>query len=147
MLSCMVLPPPGGFFVLVKWHKNVKNTSNLRENYVKTSLKSLIFNHFLRANKVAKNEKFRENYVRIKVFCICCAEIWHPLAVILHHPNSTDHYKTQKTMNTTKEIRKLRKEVRALQDEVRAMRYERLDQLIADMKTAARDMLEASRGL
>ena len=54
---------------------------------------------------------------------------------------------TRKTMNTTKEIRKLRKEVRALQDEVRAMRYERLDQLIADMKTAARDMLEASRGL
>ena len=50
-------------------------------------------------------------------------------------------------MNTTKEIRKLRKEVRTLQDEVRAMRYERLDQLIADMKTAARDMLEASRGL
>lgn len=54
---------------------------------------------------------------------------------------------TRKTMNTTKEIRKLRKEVRALQDEVRAMRYERLDQLIADMKTAARDMLEASRVL
>lgn len=50
-------------------------------------------------------------------------------------------------MNTTKEIRKLRKEVRALQDEVRAMRYERLDQLISDMKTAARDMLEASRVL
>lgn len=50
-------------------------------------------------------------------------------------------------MNTTKEIRKLRKEVRTLQDEVRAMRYERLDQLIADMKSAARDMLEMSRGL
>ena len=50
-------------------------------------------------------------------------------------------------MNTTKEIRKLRKEVRVLQDEVRAMRYERLDHLIADMKTAARGMLEASRGL
>lgn len=50
-------------------------------------------------------------------------------------------------MNTTKEIRKLRKEVRALQDEVRAMRYERLDALIADMKSAARDMLEASHGL
>lgn len=50
-------------------------------------------------------------------------------------------------MNTNKEIRKLRKEVRALQDEVRMMRYERLDSLIADMKTAARDMLEMSRGL
>ena len=50
-------------------------------------------------------------------------------------------------MNTYKEIKKLRKEVRALQDEVRAMRYERLDSLIADMKIAARDMLEASRGL
>lgn len=50
-------------------------------------------------------------------------------------------------MNTTKEIRKLRKEVRALQNEVRVMRYERLDQLIADMKNAARDMLEASRVL
>lgn len=96
---------------------------------------------------MAKNEKFRENSVKIKVFCICCAIIWHSLAVILRHPNSTDHYKTQKTMNTTKEIRKLRKEVRALQDEVRAMRYERLDALIADMKSAARDMLEASRGL
>lgn len=95
MLSCMVLPPTGGFFVLVKWHKNVKITSILRENYVKTSLKSLIFNHFLRANKVAKNEKFRENSVKIKVFWICCAVIWHPLAVILRHPNSTDHYKTQ----------------------------------------------------
>lgn len=51
--------------VLVKWHKNVKNTSNLRENYVKTSLKTLIFNHFLSAEKVAKNEKFRENSVKI----------------------------------------------------------------------------------
>ena len=48
-------------------------------------------------------------------------------------------------MNTTKEIRKLRKEVRTLQDEVRAMRYERLDTLIAQMKDAAREMLEASR--
>ena len=72
MLSCMVLPPSGGFFV-VKWHKNVKITSNLRENYVKTSFKSLIFNNFLMANKVAKNEKFRENSVKIKVFWICCA--------------------------------------------------------------------------
>ena len=72
MISFMVLPPSGGFFsrflVLVKWHKNVKITSNLRENYVKTSLKSLIFNHFLRANKVAKNVKFRENSVNVKVF-------------------------------------------------------------------------------
>ena len=50
-------------------------------------------------------------------------------------------------MNTNKEIKKLRKEVRALHDEVRMMRYERLDSLIADMKTAARDMLEMSRGL
>ena len=50
-------------------------------------------------------------------------------------------------MNTTKEIRKLRKDVRALQDEVRAMRYERLDQLISDMRDAAREMLESSRGL
>lgn len=50
-------------------------------------------------------------------------------------------------MNTNKEIRKLRKEVRVLRDEVGRMRYERLDNLIADMKTAARDMLEASRGL
>lgn len=48
-------------------------------------------------------------------------------------------------MNTTREIRKLRKEVRTLQDEVRAMRYERLDTLIAQMKDAAREMLEASR--
>lgn len=68
MLSCMVQPPSGGFFVLVKWHKNVKNTSNLRENYVKTSLKSLIFSHFLRANKVAKNVNFRENSVNFKFF-------------------------------------------------------------------------------
>ena len=94
---------------------------------------------------MAKNEKFRENSVKIKVFCICSARILHIFVLPLHHPNSTDHYKTQKTMNTTKEIRKLRKEVRALQDEVRAMWCERLDQLIADMKTAARDMLEASR--
>jgi len=50
-------------------------------------------------------------------------------------------------MNTYKEIRKLRKEMRALQDEVRSMKYERLDSLIADMKDAAREMLEASRGL
>ena len=70
MISFIVQPPSGGFFVLVKWHKNVKNTSIFRENYVKTSLKSLIFNHFLRANKVVKNEKFRENSVRIKVFWI-----------------------------------------------------------------------------
>ena len=48
-------------------------------------------------------------------------------------------------MNTTREIRKLRKEVRTLQNEVRAMRYERLDTLIAQMKDAAREMLEASR--
>ena len=65
--------PANVALVLVKWHKNVKNTSNLRENYVKTSLKTLIFNHFLRANKVAKNGKFRENSVKIKVFWICCA--------------------------------------------------------------------------
>lgn len=88
----MDYPPSGGFFV-VKWHKNVKNTSNLRENYVKTSLKSLIFNHFLRANKVAKNEKFRENSVKIKVFCNRSAKNWHLAEVILRHHNSTDHIK------------------------------------------------------
>ena len=48
-------------------------------------------------------------------------------------------------MNTTKEIKKLRREVRALQGEMLAMRYERLDSLIADMKEAARQMLDASR--
>ena len=48
-------------------------------------------------------------------------------------------------MNTTKEIKKLRREVRVLQGEMRAMRYERLDSLIADMKEAARQMLDASR--
>lgn len=50
-------------------------------------------------------------------------------------------------MSTYKEIRRLRKEVSVLQEEVRVMRYERLDALIADMKRAARDMLEVSRGL
>lgn len=50
-------------------------------------------------------------------------------------------------MNTNKEIRKLRKEVRALHDEVGRMKYERLDQLIAEMQQAARVMLEISRGL
>ena len=50
-------------------------------------------------------------------------------------------------MNTYKEIRRLRKEVSALQEEVQVMRYERLDALIADMKRAARYMLEVSRGL
>ena len=95
---------------------------------------------------MAKNEKFRENSVKIKVFWVSSAKIRHFPLLPLRHPNSKTII-TRKTMNTTKEIRKLRKEVRALQDEVRAMRYERLDQLIADMKSAARDMLEASRGL
>ena len=50
-------------------------------------------------------------------------------------------------MNTKKEIKRLRKELHELKDEVRAMRYERLDALIAQMKDAAKEMLEASRGL
>ena len=95
---------------------------------------------------MAKNEKFRENSADVKVFYGLSAKTWHNSYLILHHPNSTP-FKNTITMNTTKEIKRLRKEVRALQDEVRAMRYERLDRLIADMKTAARDMLEASRGL
>ena len=68
------------------------------------------------------------------------------LAVLLRHPNSIPS-KHKCDMSTYKEIRKLRKEVNALKEEVRVMRYERLDQLIADMKSAARDMLEVSRGL
>jgi hypothetical protein len=50
-------------------------------------------------------------------------------------------------MRTDREIRRLRKEVSTLRNEVRAMRYERLDALIADMRAAARDMLEISHGL
>lgn len=50
-------------------------------------------------------------------------------------------------MNTKKEIKRLRKELHELKNEVRAMRYERLDALIAQMKDAAKEMLEASRGL
>jgi len=90
-----IVPVLVGFF-LVKWHKNVIITSNFRENYVKISLKSLIFNHFLMANKVAKNEKFRENSVKIKVFCICCAVIWHSLFLILHHPTAQTIIKHKK---------------------------------------------------
>lgn len=48
-------------------------------------------------------------------------------------------------MRTKKEIKQLRKDVQAIKDELREMKYERLDSLIAEMKSAAQEMLVASR--
>lgn len=60
-------------------------------------------------------------------------------------PLSSQTIHKQITMNTNKEIRKLRKDLHALREDVQSMKYQRLDSLIAQMKDAAREMLEASR--
>ena len=48
-------------------------------------------------------------------------------------------------MRTKREIKELRKEVQAIKEDIRAMKYERLDNLIAEMKASAEEMLKASR--